>query len=161
MALTRSSIKNNIESTLCYNDVLTCSFGIHTDLTDGIPSGRIVYLNTQPKTVNERATDNGTVGYAATADATAVVAGVVKDGCIDDGITYLPGINTDFNVSVTVLGTMVAEVEPGVAITVGAELGADADGRANAAGGTGLIALSPAAGNGTADNPEWIVVLIK
>lgn len=148
---------------LCYNDVLSCSFGIHTSLTDGIPSYRIVYLNTEAKNVSETNSDNGTVGYAATADATTVVAGVVKDGCSPDAsTTYLPGINKDFNVTVTVLGTMLVEVAAGETIAVGADVNHDALGRAVAAGtASGLIAMSGTAGTGTADQPEYIVALIK
>ena len=162
--MARSSRKTAFEALQCYNDVLSCPFGIHTSLTDGIPSYRIVYLNTQAKDVNESITDNGTVGYAATADATAQVAGVVKYGCdFTDFVSDhdLVTSNKDINVTVTLLGTMIVEVEPAAVIPVGADLGANATGQATAAGGTGLIAMSPSTGVGTVDNPEFVIALIR
>lgn len=163
MVLTRSSIKPNYLADKCYNTVLACPFGIHTSLTDGIPSDRVVFLNTQAKDINETATDNGTVGYSGTAGATTTPMGVVKDGCdLTEGLTYLPGFNRDFNVTVTVLGTATVEVAAGEVVAVGANLNVDASGRAVAAGtATGFTVLSPATGAGTATNPEYVIVLIK
>lgn len=169
MPLNKSTVKNASLAPLCYNDILTCPFGIHSSLTDGIPSYRIVYLNTEAKNTNgETLTDNGSVGYAATADATTVVAGIVKDGCDLtklDNVTYHPGFNRDFNVSVTLLGTMIVEVLPGEAIAVGTDIEADPVGLAtavgNGGGATGIIALSASAGSGTATNPEYIIALVK
>lgn len=166
--LDKSTVKNNYLAPLCYNDILTCPFGIHTSLTAGIPAYRIVYLNSEAKDVNETITDNGTVGYFGTTDAvtTPSAIGVVKFGCEPDTtVTYLPGINKDLNVSVTLLGTMIVEVEPGEVIAVGDFIDSVGDGKAAGTGlgdaTTELIAMMPATGVGTADNPEYIVVLVK
>lgn len=163
MNLTRSSLKRNFEALLCYNSILDCPFGIHTSLTaDGIPSYRIVFLNTEARDVNETITDNGTVGYLPTAGSTGTLAGVVKDGCEpEDGITYLPGFNRDRNVTVTLLGTMILEAAPGAVIPVGDIVGSDPVGRATAGGASGIVSLSATTGSGTADQPEFIIALVK
>ena len=163
MSLNKSTVKNEYLAQQWMRSIHDLSFGIHTSL-DELPSYRIVYFNSQAANVSETIADNATVGYAATTDATTNVAGIVKFGYEegdDANITYLPGFNRDRNVTVTLLGSMIVEVAPGATITVGSDLGADAEGRATAAGGTGIIALSASTGAGTADKPEYITALVR
>ena len=160
-----SAIKPLYKAQLCYNDILNCPFGIHTDLTDGIASNRIVFLTTELKTVGETATDNNSVNYAGGTDVVAGAdIGVVKDGCSPSDEVFMPGFNRDLNVTVTVLGTQILEVAPGETIGIGEIVDSDTDGLA-VANGTGtattIRALTPATGVGTADNPEYVVALIK
>lgn len=166
MPLDNSSARTGYYTRLNYDDVRTRTFGIHSSLNDVLPSYRIVYLNTEAKDTNgETNTDNVTVGYVGTPDATAVVMGITKFGQegLDNQVTYLPGINKDLNVSVTYIGDMLVEVAPGTVLAVGDELGSDAEGRAttNATNPTGIIAVSATGGTGTAANPEYVRGLIR
>ena len=159
----RDGRKNAYEAQMYYRDVQALNFGIHTSLTAGIPSNRIVYLNTEAKDVVETVTDSPTCGYAATTGATTYVLGVVKDGWTEyeDGTVFMPGINRDPNVTVVTLGMYFVEVAPGATIAVGENLGADTVGRATAGGSTGIIAMTAATGVDTATNPEYVVCYIK
>lgn len=146
--------------------VLDETYGIHSSLTAGIPANRIVFLNTEAANTNgETLTDNQTVGYSATAGATAIVAGVVKagGGANYTDLTLLPGFNRDINCTVTTLGKQFVEVAPGTVLAIGAAVQADNTGRAVATGGaaTGLVAHTATNGTGTADNPEFVCVFIK
>ena len=162
------SRKKGFESRVCYNAILTCPFGIHSSL-DGIPTYRVVFLNSEAANTNgETITDNGSVGNSNTTGATTVAAGITIDGSSADAysdLTFLPGVNQDLNVSVTILGTTALEVEAGEVVAVGEAIEVNTVGQAVAAGGTGtatgFVALSGATGAGTADNPEFIVALVK
>lgn len=164
MPLDNSTARSGYYTRLNYDDVRTRTFGIQSSLNGVLPSYRIVYLNSEPKDTNgETNTDNVTVGYVGTLGATTVCMGITKFGQegLDNQVTYLPGFNKDLNVSVTYIGDMLIEVVPGETISVGTELGSDAEGRANGSGGTGIIAVSATSGTGTADNPEYVRGLIR
>lgn len=159
------SRKVGFENQAGYNSVLDLSFGIHSSL-DGIPSYRAVFFNNEgPATDGETITDNNSVGYAGTPGATTVAAGIVKDGSSSDAysdLNLLPGINNDLNVTVTILGTMYLEVAPGETIALGSTVNVDSQGRAAAAGdATPFVAMNAATGNGSATNPEYLVVLVR
>ena len=164
MPLDNDSTRTGYYASVNFDDIRTITYGIHSSLNGVLPSYRIVYYNTEAKNTNgETISDNVTVGYSGTADATTVMAGITKFGADepDNQVTYLPGFNRDLNVSTTTHGFMICEVAPGATITVGTEVGTDAVGRATAGGGTGIIAVSTSTGSGTADNPEFIKCLVR
>jgi hypothetical protein len=161
------SRKKIFEAAGSYNSVLDLSFGIHSSLTNGIPSYRAVFYNTEARNTNgETLTDNVTVSYSGTPGAVPTApAGVVKDGSGLEyvGLTLLPGCNRDLNVTVTTIGTMMLEVEAASIVTIGSTVSVNAVGQAVATGGTttGFRAITAASGTGTTGNPEFITVLIK
>lgn len=164
MPLDNSTARSGYLASVNFDDIRTLSYGIHSSLNNVLPTYRIVYYNTQAKDTNlETLTDNVTVGYSGTADATTVMAGITKFGSeeLETKVTTLPGFNRDYNVSVTTHGFMIVEVAAGETIAVGADLGTDAEGRATAAGGTGIIAVSAADGSGTAEDPQFIKALVR
>ena len=159
------SRRKGFENTVNYMSLLERSFGIHSSL-DGIPSYRAVFLNSEAADTNgETITDNGSVGYSGTTGATTTIAGVVKDGSSADAysdLNFIPNSNQDYNVTVTIAGTMILEVAAGETIAIGSAVNVDTVGRAAATGtATTLVALNAASGAGTADNPEYIEVLVR
>lgn len=164
MPLERSSIKNAFEASTVYRSILELTYEVESSITAGIPEGRIVHFNT---TQPSNRTNAAVVGYTGTTNATTTVAGVVKFGN-DNSAAGLPAANTylvsntqDESLTVVVLGTYIVELAPGTTITVGQDLGVDAQGRGTAAGGTGLTAVTAADGTGTADRPQFVTVIIK
>lgn len=149
-----------------HNDICNETFGIPSALrnTTGISKNRLVFANTELKTVGETATDNVTVGYAGTAGATGGFVGVCIDGHTETEFNagLLPGTNRDYNCTVLLLGVALVEVAPAAIIALGSAVLSDANGLAAAAGtATNCVALDAATGAGTAANPEFIRVLVR
>jgi hypothetical protein len=153
-----------------HSRVLALPFGIHSSLTAGIPSARVVTVNSEARNTNgETITDNISVGFGTTPGSNGAL-GIVIDGCSDgySDLTFLPGINRDLNVTVCLLGTALLEVEPGQTIAQGSTVFYNpangkgvGSGFAGAAGVPAWTVLRGAAGTGTAANPEYAVVLVR
>lgn len=155
-----------------HSRVLALPFGIHSSLTAGIPSNRVVFINNEARNTNgETITDNVSVGYLGTPGASGGTPfGVVIDGCSDaySDLTLLPGINRDLNVTVCLLGTAMVQAAPGAVVASGTNptfLSADGTLATPGAPGSAIASnwyvLRGTTGTGTATNPEFAVVLIR
>ena len=143
-----------------------CSFNIST-AQDIIPAHRAIAMSTEAIDVDGSSmSDNETVTLPGAVDAIAgsIFAVTVYGGdntCLSEE-NALQSFLHDANVTAQLDNTFPLEVAAGEIIAKGSLIQVDAEGRAVAVGtATGMRAMEATTGVGTADNPEYVVVLIN